>query len=56
MSLRLLVNLLLTVLVTCQKCKVGWPVVLGPKSKDGNTVVQMWDKTPIDEDTYIIGG
>ena len=35
---------------------VGWPLVLGPISQDGDTVVEVWDETPIDDLTYIVGG
>ena len=54
--LRGLVGVLLVIVASAQNCKVGWPVVLGPESRDGNTVVQMWTKAPIDDDTYLIGG
>ena len=41
--------------VSALHCLIGWPTVLGPKSKDGSTTLSVWLKTP-DTDNYLIGG
>ena len=41
--------------VSALHCLIGWPTVLGPKSKDGSTTLSVWLKTP-DSDNYLIGG
>ena len=36
-------------------CLIGWPVVVGPSTKDGSSEVTAWSATPF-SDTYLIGG
>ena len=36
-------------------CKIGWPAVLGPNDKDGDTTVSVWTQTE-SSDYYLVGG
>ena len=41
--------------VSALHCLIGWPTVLGPKSKDGSTTLSVWRETPF-SDNFLIGG
>ena len=45
----------MTTLVSGQFCSLGWPVIFGPASKDGDTEVTVWTETP-NEIYYLIAG
>ena len=51
--------LLATALIMSQaiaaECLIGWPGVVGPKSRDGNTEVTVWQEAT-DGETYLVGG
>lgn len=36
-------------------CSLGWPVVLGPASRDGSTQITIWAQAP-NKNYYLIGG
>ena len=50
-----LIVLLCSTEVNALHCLIGWPTVLGPKSKDGSTTLSVYLETPF-SDNFLIGG
>ena len=56
MKISLILSILLvSVTKASEACSVGFPVVMGPESRDGNTEATVFMKTP-NSDIYLVGG